>query len=195
LGQHFLLEPADLCFYIWEYERGAGFAANPTNSLIWNLKKRPSQVERNPCEAFHKHRAIGHAAGALRALFEREWIETQGTLVPVPCSKRAGHPDYDDRLSRVLSVAFHGYAADIRPLIEQTRNTEPDHKRAARQRFHELKNIMRVNESCARPTRPHIVVFDDVLNSGKHFKVAQAVLAHRFRDASIIGVFLARCLG
>jgi hypothetical protein len=33
-----------------------------------------------------------------------------------------------------------------------------------------------------------------VLNSGKHFKGVQQLLAQRFPDATILGVFLARCL-
>jgi hypothetical protein len=34
----------------------------------------------------------------------------------------------------------------------------------------------------------------DELKSGKHFKVAQQLLAQRFPDAKILGVFLTQCL-
>lgn len=195
VGQHFLLDPADICFYVWEYTRRGGFAASPTNSLISNLKKKPTRIAVNPPEAPHKERAIAYSARALRALIKREWIETQGTLVPIPCSKILGHPDHDDRLSRVLHQAFDGYAADIRPLVEQTRSTEADHERSERQRFDELVEITRINEAVAHPLRTsRVLLFDDVLNSGKHFKVAQQLLAQRFPDATILAVFLARCL-
>ena len=43
-------------------------------------------------------------------------------------------------------------------------------------------------------TRPVIVIVDDVLNSGKHFKVAQSLIKGRYADAEIRGVFLARCV-
>ena len=36
--------------------------------------------------------------------------------------------------------------------------------------------------------------FSIVLNSRKHYKVAQQLLLQRFPGTSIIGVFLARCL-
>jgi hypothetical protein len=32
-----------------------------------------------------------------------------------------------------------------------------------------------------------------VLNSGKHFKVAQSLIRERYPDAEIRGLFLARC--
>jgi hypothetical protein len=194
VGQHFLLEPSDLCFYIWEYTRRGGFTASPTNSLISNLKKKPSKIARNPPEGRHKDKAIAYAASALRALIKREWIETQGTLVPIPCSKIGGHVDHDDRLNRVLHLAFDGYGADIRALVEQTRSTEADHESTERQKFHELAEITRINEAIAHPTRSRILLFDDVLNSGKHFKVAQQLLAQRFPKVTILSVFLARCL-
>jgi hypothetical protein len=55
--------------------------------------------------------------------------------------------------------------------------------------------VTRIDESLVGAgVRPQIMVFDDVLNSGKHFKVAQQLLSQRFPDASIVGVFLARCL-
>jgi hypothetical protein len=195
VGQHFLLDAADICFYVWEYTRRGGFTASPTNSLISNLKKKPSRIARNPPEGRYKEQAIEYSANALRALIKRAWIETQGTLVPIPCSKIAGHPDHDDRLARVLHQAFAGYAADIRPLIEQTQNTEADHERSERQRFEELLELTRINEEVAHAPRANrILLFDDVVNSGKHFKVAQQLLAQRFPGATILAVFLARCL-
>jgi hypothetical protein len=195
LPQHFLLEEGDLCFYIWEYTRRGGFAASPTNSLIQNLKKKPSKILKNPPEGRHKESAIAYAAKSLRSLINQEWFETQGTLVPIPCSKIAGHADHDDRLVRVLELACHGYAADVRTLLEQTQSTEADHEAPERQRLKELQRITRINEAAAQdPTRPRIMLFDDVLNSGKHFKVAQQLLRTRFPQATILGVFLARCL-
>lgn len=194
IHQHFLLKTGDQCFCIWEYTRRGGFDASPTNSLISNLKKKPSKIAKNPKEGPYKQKAVAYAAQAVRSLIPRSWLETQGTLVPIPSSKIAGHPDYDDRLTRVLQLACAGYAADIRPLIEQTQSTDADHESSERQKFDELQGITRINEAVAHPTRPYIVLFDDVLNSGKHFKVAQQVLSARFPTAHIVGVFLARCL-
>jgi hypoxanthine-guanine phosphoribosyltransferase len=64
-----------------------------------------------------------------------------------------------------------------------------------RQRFEELVDITRSHAHVAHPPRSgRILLFGDVLNSGRHFKVTQQLLAQRFPDATILGVFLARCL-
>jgi hypothetical protein len=195
VSQHFLLHSSDICYHIWEYTRRGGFSASPTNNLISNLKKKPSKLLTNPREAPWKEQAIGYSAYALQRLMNRPWIEGYGTLVTVPCSKVAGHPDHDDRLMRVLQGAFSGYTADIRPLLIQTRSTTADHETSERQRFEELLAITRIDEAIVgADVRSQIMVFDDVLNSGKHFKVAQRLLAERFPGTPIIGVFLARCL-
>ena len=174
VSQHFLLQPTDICYHIWEYTRRGGFNASPTNSLISNLKKKPSKLLTNSREAPWKERAIDHSAQALRGLIKRSWIEEYGTLVPVPCSKISGHPDHDDRLLHVLQRAFAGYVTDIRPLIIQTRSTTADHETSERQRFQELLGVTGINETIVGTgIRPQIMVFDDVLNSGKHSKVTR----------------------
>lgn len=195
VGQHFRLKPTDVCYHIWEYTRRGGFTASPTNSLISNLKKKPSKLRANPREAPWKEEAIGYCAQALRSLMNRAWIEGYGTLVPVPCSKIAGHPDHDDRLTRVLTGAFQGFSADIRSLLIQTRSTTADHETSERQKFEQLLEVTRIDETAVRAgVRSQIMVFDDVLNSGKHFRVALQRLGERFPNTPVIGVFLARCL-
>jgi hypothetical protein len=192
-AQHFFLEPTDTCFYIWGYARGPGCRAAPNNSLILNLKKKPSDVACNPLERAHKLRAILHCAVALRTLVPRCWLESRTTLVPIPPSKAAGHPDYDDRLQQILQLAFGNTIASTMPLLQQTRSTPADHQCPDRQRFDELLKITRLNEAAAKAAKPNLVIIDDVLNTGKHFKVAQALLMRRFPNATIRGLFLARC--
>ena len=195
VGQHFRLNAADVCYHIWEYTRRGGFSASPTNQLISNLKKKPSKVLSNPREAPWKENAIGYCAQALQQMMNRAWIDEYATLIPVPCSKIAGHPDHDDRLLRVLQKAFVGPAVDIRPLLTQSCSTTADHETSERQRFEELFAVTRIDEALVGAgVRRQIMVFDDVLNSGKHFKVAQQLLSKRFPASSIVGVFLARCL-
>jgi hypothetical protein len=195
VGRHFLLHPTDICYYIWEYTRRGGFSASPTNNLISNLKKKPSKILANPREGPWKERAIEYAGQALSQRIRRSWVETIGTIVPVPPSKIPGHADYDDRLNRLLQGAFGSMGADVRPLLVQTSGTTADHETSERQRFEELLDITRVDESSVGAgIRSNIMVFDDVLNSGKHFKVAQHLLSARFPGVPIIGVFLARCL-
>jgi adenine/guanine phosphoribosyltransferase-like PRPP-binding protein len=46
----------------------------------------------------------------------------------------------------------------------------------------------------AAPPRANIAIVDDVLSSGKHFKVAQAHLSRRFPGVPVTGIFIARCV-
>jgi hypothetical protein len=161
VGQHFLLNSTDVCYHIWEYTRRGGFGASPTNNLISNLKKKPSKIQTNPREAPWKENAIGYCAQALQRMMNRPWIDGYGTLVPVPCSKIAGHPDHDDRLMRVLQRAFAGSTVDIRPLLTQSCSTTADHETSERQRFEELLAVTRVDEAIVGAgVRPQIMVFD-----------------------------------
>jgi hypothetical protein len=76
----------------------------------------------------YKLEAIGHAGSALRSLVTREFVEARATFVPIPCSKAVADPDYDDRLSRVLARAFHGWDADVREMLALTKSTPADHE-------------------------------------------------------------------
>src|SRR5262249_31180916 len=111
------------------------------------------------------------------------------------CSKIRGHPDHDDRLTRVLRSAFQGYAADIRPLLAQSCSTAADHETSERQKLERLLEVTRIDEAViGAGVRSHLLGFGYVLNSGKHFRVALQRLGERFPSTPVIGVFLARCL-
>jgi hypothetical protein len=85
--------------------------------------------------------------------------------------------------------------ADIRPMIEQTESTAADHESADRLSHAALRAITRIDEAhAAAALRATIALVDDVLNSGKHFKVAQELLSQRFPGTPVIGIFVARCI-
>ena len=44
----------------------------------------------------------------------------------------------------------------------------------------------------ARPLRPVVVLFDDVLTSGKHLRAAKARIRERFPEQAVIAVVVAR---
>lgn len=195
VGEHFDLEPSDLCYYVWEYTAGQRYDFSPTNQLIANLKIKPSQIAANPNRAYYKQQAISHSSAALRSLIRQRWIEQAGTFVPMPGSKIPGNPEYDDRILKILQTSFGGFHADIRPLLEQAVNTAADHESSERMSYKELRAITQISATAsAAAPRANIAVVDDVLNSGKHFKVAQELLSARFPGTPIIGIFLARCV-
>jgi hypothetical protein len=142
----------------------------------------------------HKSEAVIHTGEALRTFFSRDFVEASATFVPIPGSKIVGDPEYDNRLARVLSTAFHGWNADVRDMLKLTRSTLADHESPERLGFDELLGITEAGASTEAPLRPIVVLLDDVLNSGKHFKVAQQRIRERHPDVEIRGLFLARCI-
>lgn len=52
----------------------------------------------------------------------------------------------------------------------------------------------RINEECACPEPTDIVIVDDVLAGGSHFKGMKIVLRERFPNARIYGLFLSRAI-
>lgn len=195
-GQHFSLDGTETCFYIWEYAARQRYDFSPSNQLVKNLKIKPSEIDATPSRRRYKQGAIDYCAQAFRALFPTTWVENQATFVALPSSKVRGHPDFDDRTQRILETAFHGRDADIRPLLKQTCSTTADHETEERLSYGELRAITQLDESqvALSALRTTIVVVDDVLNSGKHFRVALDILSSRFPSAKIIGVFIARCV-
>lgn len=194
VGEHFSLRESDQCYYIWEYTAAKGYAFSPTNQLISNLKIKPSQIAKSPGRNFYKQQAINHAAAGLRHLLPRVYVEGSATFIPVPGSKATGDPDHDDRTLQVLQRAFHGWTSDVRPMLQLTHSTPADHETVDRLAYEELLAISQLKEPGGQGVHPILVVVDDVLNSGKHFKVAQALLSARYPTAEIRGLFLARCV-
>jgi hypothetical protein len=194
VGEHFSLDGADRCYYIWEYAARKRYDFSPANQLVFNLKIKPSVLAKAPTRGRYKLEAIAHSGAALRSLITRVFVETRATFVPIPCSKAAPDPDYDDRLARVLANAFQGWEADVRQMLTLTHSTPADHESVDRLTFEELRAITELRSPFGAEPRPVIVIVDDVLNSGKHFKVAQSFIKACYPSAEIRGVFLARCV-
>jgi predicted amidophosphoribosyltransferase len=189
------LEAGDVCYCIWEYTAAADYTFSPANQLISNLKIKPTQIVGNPLRARYKREAMRHCAAALRCLIRPAWAEVYGTFVPMPGSKTPEHRDHDDRIDWLLRAAFAGLNADIRPMLVQTASTLADHETEDRLSYNELHRLMHLSTShLADPPRANIAIVDDVLSSGKHFKVAQAHLSRRFPGVPVTGIFIARCV-
>ncbi len=196
-AEHGFLLPSDHCLYFGEFRAQGGWAAGPMNDLILDFKRPPSRIAasaRARAVQHFKNRAIATVAHALRRQFARAAVETRLTFVPIPGSKLPGEADYCDRLLRTLRLAFVGLHADIRPLLRQRASTEADHRSGPRRlRFGELLELTELDpEQLREPLRPLVVLFDDVLTSGKHVCVAKARIREAFPEQAIIAVLVAR---
>lgn len=195
-GDHPYLEPGDRCFYFGEYFAGKSYKGGPTNQLVFNFKCKPTVAAANVGRARYKNQAVQTIANGMRRVVGQQNAE-QYTWVPIPPSKAIGDPDYDDRMLRTLRFAFQGYNADIRPLIRQTASTPADHEQEERLTRDALRALLEVDMANLRsaPIRAGIILVDDVLNSGKHFKESERHLRHAIpEDLVIAGLFVARCI-
>ena len=193
-GDHTFLQPADQCYFFGEYYAQQGYEGGGTNQLIFNFKCKPSDAALNPPRAKYKALAISEIARGLRVVFPQRIAESF-TWVPLPTSKIKGHPDYDDRLIRVLCLAFDGFDIDVRELLKQNQSTDADHRAGVRQTLVELGEIVALDMDVLKvsPLRDRIMLFDDVLVTGKHIRVC----TQRLRETvpltvSIMGLTIAR---
>jgi hypothetical protein len=179
LADHAYLEPSDECYFLWEYY--AGLADDPTTRLIRDFKLKPGM------KSEHKAAAMHRAASALSVVIPETW-RSHGLFVPMPPSKCAGHADYDGRLLKLLYW--------VRPALSNVRGilqTRTDG--AALQKgispFERAANMIVTSDS-QTPKAETLILVDDVLTSGAHFKAASLVLNRIYRPRKIIGLFLAR---
>jgi hypothetical protein len=182
---HAFLTADDDCYYFVEFIRGAGYGP-PGNSFINNLKKKPSK--RNTWEWPHKVRAINAASRTLLRELPDDWL-SDSTFVPVPPSKAREHPEYDDRMLQVLVGLGN---VDVRELVIQTESMEATHVSDQRHTIQELVDNYEIDEDQAEPEPTHIVIVDDMMTAGAHFRAMARVLGERFPAVPISGVFLAR---
>jgi len=197
-SDHPFLRREDRCAFLGEFQAREGWGGGETNQLIANFKRPHVQIEREPIGdrlRRYKEQAVAEVSAALRGQFTREEVELLCTFVPIPPSKQSQDPEYCDRLERTLRLAFAGYRADIRLLLRQTASTPADHLSAdERISFEDLLKITVVDpRHLATALRPVIVLFDDVLTTGKHYKVAKTRIREVFPEQPILGVFVARC--
>ena len=186
---HYYLDEDDRCVFIGEYTARAGYQHSETNQLILNLKKGMDRRDKRDWR--YKGLAIQQAGGTFAAVLNERTLD-EYTFVPMPPSKAQDDPEYDDRMVQVVRAIRPGRPVDVRELIVQSLSTETAHGSTQRLRPEQLVEIYRVDESVAEPKPTALVVVDDVLTTGAHFKAAQSVLVDRFPGVSVFGLFVAR---
>lgn len=186
---HTFLQPEDECFYLGDYTARKGFQFSPINKLIYNLKK-PMDRRGKP-EWNFKETAIRDAKGMLREAINQEWLSA-ATLVPMPPSKTRDHPEYNDRLLRILQRLGEGLTLDVRELVVMTRSVEPAHLSDAHRDVQEFIASMSLDEQLTAPEPQVIGVFDDLLTTGAHTKAVQEIIRRRLPGVPIVGIFVAR---
>ena len=99
---HYYLTDDDNCLYLWEYTARQDYLYSDTNNLISNFKKDIAYKD-NPPVWRHKEMAIQTVAEEFRIALGESALD-HFTFVPVPPSKAQDHPEYDDRMLRMLQA-------------------------------------------------------------------------------------------
>lgn len=188
-SDHWYLTAGDRCYYFYEYTAHKGFAFSKVNSFIANLKKPPSQ--RREGHYRYKGVAIQEAAALLRGVLTPGLL-TSATLVPIPPSKPADHPDYDDRMEQVVNKACTGLQADARCLIAQKQAYEASHLQGDGGSRIKPAELQALYSLVAPEPRGTVILIDDVLTTGAHFVAAKAAILAEFPEVQVAGIFLAR---
>jgi predicted amidophosphoribosyltransferase len=188
IADHTRLRADDRCLFLFEYTSGRDYSFSATNSLINNLKKKPTS---SAAQLGYKGQAINACGLYFREGLDAGWLE-RATLVPIPGSKAPDHADFDDRMTGVAHAI--GPNLDVRALVRQTQSLRASHEVGDGERVsvEELLAAYQIDESLVRPDPVTIGIMDDVLTAGTHYRAMQTVLSRRFPAATIFGLFVAR---
>jgi hypothetical protein len=182
------LSEEDLCFHLWEYVKEGGFAEYPTNQLIKNLQI-PMSIKGDPYRWKYKIAALKFCTDALGAVVPRAFF-SEYTWVPVPPSVVKSDAAYDPRLHYVLRKVAPAIP-DLRELVLQRENGTSKQKGISAEE--RARNYL-IADDIVDPAPSRIIVFDDVIAGGTHFKAMKMVLQERFPGIEVTGLFLARTI-
>ncbi|MDU9413825.1 phosphoribosyltransferase [Pseudomonas sp. zfem005] len=187
------LADTDRCYHYGEYTSGGGYKASDTNRQILNLKKKPSASD---YELQHKARAVVYWGKVILTStgLNLESCSRTVTFVPMPCSKPADHPDYDDRMSRVMRYVSKQTpnGLDVRELLVQTIARQAQHS-GPRSEPGDIAASLSINqELLIPPIRSTIIVVDDVITRGASFAAAKSLLEDVPGVQQVYGLFLAK---
>jgi predicted amidophosphoribosyltransferase len=183
---HSFLRAEDDCYFFIECTARKGYSYSKANGFMTNLKKKPSVKETYQWK--HKLTAIRDAAETLSEELPQKWLK-KSTFVPIPPSKSKKHADYDDRMSKVLAKIGK---VDVREMVYQLKSMDATHTLKKRHKISELVANYKIDAELTDPEPTHIVIVDDMVTAGAHYRAMRRVLRKRFPEVPISAVFLSR---
>ena len=186
LPSHQYLAEDDECFFFMTYTRlDQGFT--PENDLIMNFKKGMDKQGRN------EWKWKGFAIARISELFINNIppLKKPAIFVPIPPSNAKNDPMYDDRIVQVVNNFCNAREnAECREIILANANVIPTHKE--KKSPDELLPFLTVDKALCQDQVRNILIVDDVITEGAHFKACQTLLKAEFPNSKIKGLFIAR---
>ncbi|MFB6456553.1 hypothetical protein ACE38W_14880 [Chitinophaga sp. Hz27] len=192
IGDHSYLRDEDICCYLGDYYPDKNYSRTTYNQTLHNFKKFESR--KGLADYKYKIQAITTLTEVVRNKIVPNFRPGLVTLVPTPSSKCKADPEYDDRLMKILASGLSGGEINLKEILYIDQNMKTSHlaKNGERMKPTEIQECLRINENECQDVRDYIVIFDDILTTGAHFKACQATLQQRFPGKQIIGLFLGR---
>lgn len=190
LAEHFYLHWSDTCHYLMEYEAHPKQLKHSTKQLIADFKHSGAKYPYNVLKAEAMHHLLKR--------FQRYILPTldlsNSTLVPIPSSKAKDDPRHDDRMIKLLQMGCYKHEADIQELIMNKNSLPASHRQKEnRPNPNTLFNNYAIDPSRTENIKANIILFDDLITSGAHYRAAHRLLSKSFGSkVTIRGIFLAR---
>jgi len=194
VNEHSYLDIDDRIYYLEEYISGNGFAGKG-NNLIINLKKT---VDRKGTDEWkHKEQAIIDVALQIAKEMNNPNVAKRRVYwIPIPPSKIKTDPLFDDRTYRILTLAtavsttYKHFVTDV--LYQNSSRASFSSSTDKRNVTDLVSNYIMNDIPNYDPEKDLIVIFDDMLTTGCHFKAVEEVVLNKYPNAVVMGVFVAR---
>jgi predicted amidophosphoribosyltransferase len=185
---HIYLEEDDECFYLMEYIPVSRLY-NAENDLMMNFKKEMDRKGKS--EWKYKGIAINKIAN----IFDKslpQFTLANIILVPIPPSKVKSDAMYDDRIVQVLKILCDKRNnSDLREIISIKKNMQSSHS-GKKYTPEEIYINLHLDKSLCKDKKKNIILVDDVITYGAHFKACQKLLRDEFPNSHIKGLFIGR---
>lgn len=187
-SDHYYLDESDSCYFFGEYTARQGFSHSETNQLILNLKKG------NDKKGTYAYRYKGIAIQQVANLITNNIGNLNDyTFVPIPPSKCTSDTAYDDRITAILRLCQQRNGnMQFRELVSQRISMEASHSSAVRPTPAQIEANYHFNPNLIQGIRNTIVIFDDVLTAGSHYKAMKNIITNYLPDVGVMGLFVAR---
>ena len=194
---HRELDGEDICLFLHTREThqyGEIDQWSYAYQTIENFKISPVALQNNPARRRYKEQAVQTITNDLAMLFRDANPRARFLLVPAVTSKSRTDPNYDDRLIKVCStVASRFPNVDSFELLSISRTIASAHTGAGTRNVNALLSNIVVDTSIAIRDYASVLIFDDVISSGAHFKTCKLAIQRAYgNDVPIEGVFWAR---
>jgi len=175
--------PEDEVYYAREYISKGGFNASEANQLIMNFKKPVTR--RGQRDWYYKEQAVDRFARELAAALKDGTV-----LAAIPSSKCQSDPEYDSRLEDALAAAKRYKPSLIveQPIVVQTTSVAV-HAGGSRRPDEVYSHFVWKGFS---QERTQLVLVDDVLTTGSHFRACKRLILEHCRGMKVAGVFWAK---